>query len=98
MIEDIDVLKKYNTIYDKVSSDIEKESDSKRVYNKIFLKTKMKSYRDEAAGFYNKETFRAASNHICLAAITIDSVFKKDESYYLLVFLKICKFNESKSD
>ena len=35
------------------------------------------------------------SNHTYLAVIIIDSVFqKKDEDYYVQVFLKECKFNE----
>ena len=33
-IEDDDLLKKYNTILNKASADIEKEFDSKPVYNK----------------------------------------------------------------
>ena len=40
--------KTYNIISEKVSGDIKKEFDSESVYNKIFLKTKIKSYDDEA--------------------------------------------------
>ena len=39
--------KKHNTIWDKISADIEKKVDSQPVYNKIFLKTKIRSYGDE---------------------------------------------------
>ena len=42
LIEDDDLLEKYNTIWDKVSVDIKKEFDSKPVYNKKCLKTKVK--------------------------------------------------------
>ena len=48
LIEDDGLLKKYNTIWDKVSADIKKEFDSKPVYNKNYLKTKIKSHGDEA--------------------------------------------------
>ena len=34
---------------------------------------------------------KASSNHTCLAVIKIDSAFKKDENYYVQVFLKECK-------
>ena len=44
---DNDLLKKYNTISDKVSSDIKKEFNSEPDYNKTFLKTKMKSHGEE---------------------------------------------------
>ena len=36
----------YNTIWDKVSADIKKEFDSEPVYNRKFLKTKIKSHCD----------------------------------------------------
>ena len=35
-------------------------------------------------------------NHICLAVISLGSAFKKDENYYLQVFLKECKYIEKK--
>ena len=35
LIEDDDLLEKYNTTWGKVSADIKKEIDSKPVYNKI---------------------------------------------------------------
>ena len=43
LIEDDDLLQKYNTIWDKVSTDIKEEFDSESVYNKKFLITKTKS-------------------------------------------------------
>ena len=52
-ILDGNLLEKYNTIWDKVSADIKKEFDSRPVYNKEFLKTKIKSHGDEVKYFYN---------------------------------------------
>ena len=52
LIEDDDLLKKYNAIWDKANADIKKEFDSKPVYNKNFLKTKIKSYDDKVTDFY----------------------------------------------
>ena len=46
LIKDDDLLKKYNTNWDKVSADIKKEFDNELVYNKTFLKTKTKSHSD----------------------------------------------------
>ena len=43
-----DLLTKYNNIWDKVSADIKKELDSELVYNKNFLRTKIKSYCNKA--------------------------------------------------
>ena len=42
LIEDDDLLEKYNAICDKVSADIKKEFDIEPVYHKNFLKTKSK--------------------------------------------------------
>ena len=50
-IEDDDLLEKYYTIWDKVSADIKKEFDSKTVYNKNYLITKIKSNGDEVTDF-----------------------------------------------
>ena len=55
LIENDDLLEKYNTIWDKVSADIKKEFDSKVVYNKTNFNTKIKSHSDEVTDFYNKE-------------------------------------------
>ena len=43
MIEDDDLLEKYKTIWNKVSANIKEEFDSELVYNKNYLKTKIKS-------------------------------------------------------
>ena len=83
LIEDDDLLEKYNSIRDKVSADIKKEFDSEPVYNKNFLKTKIKSYGDEVTDFYDKEIPKMNSNYTCLAVISLDSALKKDENYYM---------------
>ena len=60
LIEDDALLEKYNTIWDKVSSDIKKEFDSEPVYNKEFLKNKINSHVDEVTDFYEVD-----SSHTC---------------------------------
>ena len=95
-IEDYDLLKKYNTIWNEVSPGIGKEFDSEPVYNKEFLKTKMKSHGDEVTHFYDTEIPKVGSNHACLAVITLDSALKKNDNYYPQVFLKECKYIEKK--
>ena len=51
LFEDEDLSEKYNTIWDIVSADIEKEFDSKPIYEKNYLKTKIKSHGDEVTDF-----------------------------------------------
>ena len=37
-----------------------------------------------------------SSNHTCLAVISFDSDFKKDENFYPQVFLEECEYIEEK--
>ena len=55
LIENDDLLEKYNTIWDKVSADIKKEFESKHVYNKNYLKTKIKSHDNKVRDFHDKK-------------------------------------------
>ena len=71
------LIKKYDTLWDKASVDITKEFDSKPIYNKKYLETKVKSHGDEVTDFYNKKL-----------QISLDCGLKKDGSYYPQVFLK----------
>ena len=96
VIEDDDLLKRYNTIWDKVTADIKKEFDSEPVYNKNYLKTKIKSHGDEVTDFYDKKIPKLDSSHTCLAVISLDSALKKDDYHYPQVFLKECKYIEKK--
>ena len=56
------------------------------------MKTKIKSYSDEAKDFRDKEISKAVSDYTCLAVIIVNSALEKDESYYLQVFLKECEY------
>ena len=96
LIENDDLLEKYNTIWDKVSAAIKKEFDSEPVYNKNFLKTKIRSYGDEFTDFYDKEILKIDSNYTYLAVISLDTALKKDENYYPQVFLKEYKYIKKK--
>ena len=45
---------------------------------------------------YNNEIPKVVSNNTSLAVISLDLFSKKDESYYLQVFLNKCKYTEKK--
>ena len=96
LIDDDDLLKKYNTIKDNVSADIKKEFDSDPVFNKNYLKTKIKYHGYEATDLYNKKIPELDSNHACLAVISLDSALKKKENCYPKVFLKEYNYIEKK--
>ena len=96
LIEDNDLLEKCNTICNNVSTDFKKEFQSEPVYNKNYLKIKIKSHGHEVTDFYDEKIPKLDPNHTCLAMISLDSALKKDDSYYLQVFLKECKYIEKK--
>ena len=58
------------------------------------MKIKIWFYSNEATYFYDKEMPKAGSNYTCLAVFVIDSALKKDEYYYLQVFLNEFKYIE----
>ena len=93
--EEDQLLEKYNTIWHKVSADIEKKFNNEAICSKRFLKTKVKFYGDEAADFHDKKIATVDSNHTCLAVISMDSALNKDGNYYPEVILKECKCIES---
>ena len=54
---------------------MKKEFNSEPIYNKKFLKTKIKYYGDEATDFHDKEIPKVGCNYTCLAVILIDFIF-----------------------
>ena len=73
-------------MWNKVSDSIEKEIDGELMYNKTFLKAKIKTYDDQTTDFSDKEMSKGGSGHISLAVITINSVLEKDDKYYPRAF------------
>ena len=94
-IGDNDLLEKCIPILDKVGANIKKESDSELVYHETFLKTKIKSYSDEATDFHDEIKPKAYFDNNCLSVITTDFALEKDGNYYLQVFLKEHKYIET---
>ena len=73
----------------KKSATLTKKFDSKPVYNGKYLKTKIKSYNGKInTNFHNNKIPQEGSQCSCLSVMLIDSVYRKDESYYPQVFFK----------
>ena len=89
LINDDELLEKYNNIWEKVKNDIKKEFDSEPVYNKKYLKAKIKSYNGkDNTSFNNNKISKEGSQFISSSVILIDSVFRTGKNYYARVFLK----------
>ena len=69
------------------------------IYDKNFLKTKIKCHGDEVTDFYDKKIPKVESSFTCLAVISViswDPAPKRNDNYYLQVFLKECKYIDKK--
>ena len=98
LIEDNELLNKYNYILNKVSNHIKKEIDLEPIYNKILLETNIKSYGDEATDVHYQNMFKTGSNYTCLGIILIYFVLKKMKTIIHKFFLKECnRFKRRKS-
>ena len=97
LIEDDELLEKYNKIWEKVSDNINKEFDSESVYNEKYLKTKIKSYKGKInINFYNKKIPKECSQCNCLSVILINSISETGKNYYPQVFLEECNMLSKK--
>ena len=75
LIEDDELLKIYNNTWNKVNNNIKEGFDSGPTCNKIFMETKIKSYkRNITSDFYDKKIPEEGFNYICLSIILNDSV------------------------
>ena len=59
---------------------------------KKFLKTKIRSYGDEATYFHTRKLPETGSRYILFFLTLIYCVLKRDENYCLKEFLKECKY------
>ena len=77
----------------KVSYTIRKEFDSNPVYNKKYLRAKIKPYNGKInTNFHNNELPKKGSEFISLSVISIASIFRISKNYCLQVFLGECKY------
>ena len=92
-MKDNELLEKYYEIWEKNKNSIKKEFDSEFIYNRKYLKAKIKSYNGKInTNFHNNEIPKEDSQRICLSVILINSVFRTGYNYYPQVFLEECKY------
>ena len=92
LIEDAELLEKYNEIWDKVSNNVKKWSDSEPVYNHKYLKSQKKILKRKVnTSFYGNKVPKQVSHCICLSVSLIDSAFRISKNCYSQVFSEQCK-------
>ena len=84
-INDKQLSKNYNKIWEKVEKLIKIDFESKFVYGNDdkYIKTKIKIYANSViTNFYNKKMSKEKASCKCLSIIMIDTVIKANKKYY----------------
>ena len=98
-VNDEELFKKYNKIWEKVEKLMRIDFESKPVYgdDDKYIKTKIKIYADNMiTNFHNKKMPKEKAPCKCLSIIMLDSVIKANKKYYPQTFLEECKYIQEK--
>ena len=93
------LLKKYNKIWEKTEKLMKIDFESKPVYgdDDKYIKTKIKIYANSIiTNFHNKKMPKEKAPCKCLSIIMIDSVIKANKKYYPQTLLEECKYVQEK--
>ena len=92
------LLKKYTKIWERISSLMNIEFDSKPVYGDKNIKTKIKSYGDKLnTNFQGKKAPKENTSYKCLSLIMLDSVIRVNKKYHPQTLLEECKYEIKKN-
>ena len=93
------LLKNYNEIWEKVEKLMRIDFESKPVYgdDDKYIKTKIKIYAGSMiTNFHNKKMPKEKAPCKCLSIIMLDSVIKAKKKYYPQTFLEECKYEQER--
>ena len=97
MIKDEEVGEQYKQIWDVFKNKLKIKFHSEPVYEYKYLKTKVKEYDGMIKTNFLGNGMRKENIHYTsIACITIDSVMKIDEKYFVQVYLEECKYKIKK--
>ena len=93
LIEDDELLEKYDENWGKVKNSLKNDFYNKPIYNENYLKAKIKSYNWKInTNFHSNKIPKEGPQYICLSAILRDSIFKAVKNFYPELFLEECKY------
>ena len=98
MVKDDDVLDKYNEIWDKIKEKLNIKFNSEPVYDKIYIKTKVKEFGSVIkTNFLSNKIPKKNKDYTCIACITIYSGMRIEKKNYPQDFLEECKYKIKKT-
>ena len=98
IINDDDVLDKYNEIWDKIKETLSIKFHSMPVYDEKYIKAKVREFNGVIkTNFLSDEVPKENEHYTCIACITIDSVMRMEKKNYPQVYLEECKYRMKKT-
>ena len=91
-IEDEDMYLKYSEIWNKIKSILNVKFHSQPIYDDKYLKAKVKTFNNTINTLVaGDEIPKERIHYVCISAICIDSVLRRDKKNYPQVCLEQCK-------
>ena len=92
-IEDEDAYLKYNEIWNKIQSILNVKFYIQPIYDDKYLRTKVKIFNNTINTLFSGDEIpKERINYVCISAISIDSVLRRDKKNYPQVYLEQCKY------
>ena len=88
-IEEESVYLKYAEIWNKIKSILNVKFHSQPIYDDKHIKTKVKTFNNSINTLFSRDEIRKERIHyVCISAICIDSILKRDKKNYPQVYLE----------
>ena len=98
-IEDEDVYLKYNEIWNNIKSILNVKLNGQPIYNDKYIKTKVKTFNNSVNTLFSGDEIpKERIHYVCISAICIDSVLRRDKKNYPQVYLEQCKYKIKKRE
>ena len=91
-IEDKDVYLKYHEILNNTKSILNVDFHSQPIYDDKYIKPKVKKFSNSINTLFSGDKIpKERIHYVCISAICIDSVLRRDKKKYPQVYLEQCK-------
>ena len=87
MVKNINVLNKYNEIWDKIKEKLNIKFHSMPVYDQTYIKDKVREFEGVIKTNFLGDEIPKKMHYACIACITINSVMKMDKKKIIRKFI-----------
>ena len=98
-IQDENVYLKCNEIWNKIKSILNVKFHSQPIYDDKYIKTKVKAFNNSINTLFSGDEIPKEKIHyVCISAVYIDSVLRRDTKNFPQVYLEQCKYKIKKRE